>query len=107
MYAQSRSCITWTQLKTLVQAWRGHVCSKSVMHYLDTTKNISTSMEGPCNAQSRSCITWTQLKTLVQAWRGHVCSKSVMHYLDTTKNISTSMEGPCMLKVGHALPGHN
>ena len=86
MYAQSRSCITWTQLKTLVQAWRGHVCSKSLMHYLDTTKNISTSMEGPCNAQSRSCI---------------------MHYLDTTKNISTSMEGPCMLKVAHALPGHN
>ena len=78
MYAQSRSCITWTQLKTLVQAWRGHVC-----------------------------ITWTQLKTLVQAWRGHVCSKSLMHYLDTTKNISTSMEGPCMLKVAHALPGHN
>ena len=35
-------------------------------------------------AQSRSCITWTQLKTLVQAWRGHV-----------------------MLKVAHALPGHN
>ena len=64
-------------------------------------------------AQSRSCITWTQLKTLVQAWRGHVCSKcskSLMHYLDTTKNISTSMEGPCMLKVlkvAHALPGHN